>query len=238
MKHIIREVEPECMDLNDYFDGDWNTEKSGNYGCYIFIVCSERWNRISGLNIEEYKRIMEIADNILDGFNDVEDGILDYDGKRYTYKRIMEDYGIAYNSTKAHKLRKWAEDADTNKTETMAEFLTIYTGKRWEVEAARGYSQGDYVEVVYCPEFTTKECAEACGEVWLGAAKEFVVIDLDEDGNEADSCFGYIVADCQAWRDEDYKRLVCDWAGIEESDTQLEMIDGSHMYTKYSYRVV
>ena len=72
----------------------------------------------------------------------------------------------------------------------------------------------------------------------MGAAKEFEVIDLDEDGNEVDNCGGYIVADSQAWRDEEYKRLVCEWAGIEESETQLEMIDGSHTYTKYTYRVV
>lgn len=85
-----------------------------------------------------------------------------------------------------------------------------------------------------------------CGEIWLGCGKEFCVIDVedyaeDEDGEatytETDSVYGYIVADSQAWRDEDYKRLVCEWAGINEEETRLEMIDGSHVCTTYSYRV-
>lgn len=71
----------------------------------------------------------------------------------------------------------------------------------------------------------------------MGCGKEFCVIDVDEDGNETDKCYGYIIADCQAWKDEDYKRLVCEWAGIDEEETRLEMIDGSTTQTIYSYRV-
>lgn len=89
--------------------------------------------------------------------------------------------------------------------------------------------------MVYCPEHY-KEGVQHYGEVYLGAAKEFCVIELDEAGEEADACYGYIVADCQARSDEDYKRLVCEWAGIDESDARLEMIDGYTTRTVYSYR--
>ena len=74
------------------------------------------------------------------------------------------------------------------------------------------------------------------GDVFFGCAKEFVVIDLDKNGEEADSVGGYIVADCQANADEDYKRIVCEWAEIDENETVLEMIDGQRTVTQYTYR--
>lgn len=88
---------------------------------------------------------------------------------------------------------------------------------------------------MYCVD-AYKDGAEQYGEVWLGAATEFCVVDLDADGNETDSCYGYIVADCQAWSDADKKRLVCEWAGIEPEETALELIDGYKTVTQYSYR--
>ncbi|HHX71168.1 MAG TPA: hypothetical protein GX708_24375, partial [Gallicola sp.] len=59
---------------------------------------------------------------------------------------------------------------------------------------------------------------------------------LDENGEEDYTVWGYIIADCQAWKDEDYKRLVCEWACIPEEEARLEIIDGSKSYTSYTYR--
>ncbi len=235
-KHIIREVAPEACDFSSYFDDDGLTEKGGDFCCNLFIIDSDRWGRISGFNTDEYKEIQGRIEHILDGFQGVEDKDTDYDGRRYTYKDIMQEYGIEYNSRKCHALKEWAKTADAWETETVADFLTITTGKKWAVSSAHGYSQGDYVEMVYCPE-RYPDGVQNYGEIWLGCAKEFCVIDLDENGEEADSCYGYIVADCEAWRDEDYKRIVCEWAGINEDETRLEMIDGQNTYTTYSYRV-
>lgn len=236
IKNIIREVAPESCDFSYYFDDDGLTERGGDYCYNLFIISNEGWGRISGFNIDEYKNIQDKIDHILDGFQDVEDKVTDYDGRRYTYKDIMQEYGIEYNSRKCHALKEWAKDADTAEPETVAAYLTITTGKKWDVSSAHGYCQGDYVEMVYCPEHY-KNGVENYGEIWLGCAKEFCVIDLDENGEEADSCYGYIVADCEAWRDEDYKRIVCEWAGINEEETRLELIDGQNTYTTYSYRV-
>jgi len=99
----------------------------------------------------------------------------------------------------------------------------------------RGYCQGDYIEVVYCKEHH-KDGVRQYGEIWLGVAKEFDTIDLDENGEEIDTCGGYIVADCQVRTDEDYKRLVCDWACIPYEETRLEMIDSSRIVIQYSYK--
>ena len=79
------------------------------------------------------------------------------------------------------------------------------------------------------------------GEVWLGCAKEFTVIEVDKDGKEVDSCYGYIIADSQIdWTNSDaeYKRLVCELAEIPIEKTVLKMIENSRTVIKYDYREV
>ena len=114
--------------------------------------------------------------------------------------------------------------------------ILLKTGKKWTTTSARGYCQGDYCQILYCEEFHQQKDAQAYGEIYLGAGREFCTIDLDDDGNEADACYGYIVADCYAWKDEDYKRLVCEWAGIPEDETRLEMVDKVSYKAVVSYR--
>jgi len=232
-KHIIREVEPVCSTFKDFLDYDGLTEKSGEWNNTLFIV-SRDYGRLNGFNIDEYKRIMKQAENILDGFQDVQTGLTDYNGSKYTYKSIMQENGIEYSPTKCSKLKKWAESAEYESIESIAKYLQIITGEYWKVTSAHGYSQKDFCEVLCSAERYTN--ARKYGEIWLGAAKEFCVIDLDKNGEEIDSCYGYIVADCEAWKDEQYKRIVSEWAGIDPNDAELQMIDGYTVQTVYKYR--
>lgn len=228
-KHIIREVPPESYDNSYYFDDDGLTEAGGEY-CYNLFI-------IGGFNMKEYKRVQEQAEAIINGFYDVSNkwnnGYNSYD----TYKECMEYNDIKYTSRKCHLLKEWAEYADSENPDNIAEFLTIKTGKKWETQSAYGYSQGDYVEMVYCPEHYPAG-VKSYGEIWLGAYKEFCVVDLDEEGKEIDICYGFCVADCQVKTEEDYKKLVCEWEGIKEEETKLEMIESQKQYTKYEYKEV
>ena len=221
MKHIIREVSPENTSFESYFYDDGLTEKGGVYCYNLFIICNEGYNRLSGFNINEYKRIQERAENLLDGFSDVEDGLTDYNGKKYTYKDIMIENDIKYCSADCHKLKEWAKNADVNDTDDIAAFLSIVTKKKWDTISVSGYCQGDYCEIVYCTEHYNNP--RHYGEIWLGCGKEFEVIDIDENGNETDIRGGYIVADCQVNKEDDYKNLVCEWACIPIEETTLEM---------------
>ena len=235
VNYIIREVPPEHTDFSYYFDDDGLTEAGGDYCCNLFIVTYTRHS--SGFNGEEYTRIQDKAEAIIDGFSDVADKWTNGYNSYETYKECMEYNAIEYTAHKCHALKEWAQAADTREPETIADFLTITTGKTWTVDSARGYSQGDYVEMVYCEEHYT-DGVKHYGEIWLGAGKEFYTIELDENGEEIDTCGGYIVADSQAWDDEDYKRLVCEWAGIPEDETRLEMIDSYKTVMQYTYRAV
>ena len=229
INYIIREVPPEQTDFSFYFENDGLTAAGGDY-CYNLFIVPTRHNY--GFNGEEYTRIQNKADAIIDGFSDVSE---EWTNNYKTYKECMQDNAIEYTSRKCHALKEWAKNADTGDADIIAEFLTITTGHKWDTASATGYCQGDYVEMVYCPEHY-KDGVKHYGEVWLGAAKEFCTIDIDENGEEGDTCYGYIVADCQAWKDEDYKRLVCEWACITEEETRLEMIESQRTYTKCTYR--
>lgn len=234
-KYIVREYSPEACDLSFYFD-DGLTEKGGEYCYNLFILYDRGWGRLSGFNIERYQKVQQKARYLIEDFEltaeYIENGDRDAFGRRATYKKVMEQYGIPYNSRKCHALKEWAKNADEDRPEDIAAFLTITTGKKWDVTGVYGYCQGDYVEIVYCPEHY-KSGVQNYGEVWLGCAKEFCVIELGDDSDEIDRCGGYIVADSEAWDDEDYKRIVCEWACIPEDETQLEMFDGYTSSPKY-----
>lgn len=242
INYIVREIEAEAAQLNYAFVGDGLTERGGDWNNNLFIVTPRGYR---GFNVKTYEDVQRAADQIIDGFSDVANRDFCYFS---SYQDVMQYFEIPYNSRKCHALKEWAKNADTAEPEDIAAYLTITTGKPWNCIGVSGYCQGDYVDVVYCEEHYGKESAIYYGECWLGCAKEFCVIEVDdfqkpqEEDEEAtytevDSCYGYIVSDSQAWYDEDYKRLVCEWAGIPQEETRLEMIDGYHTYTSVSYRV-
>ena len=238
IKNIIREVPAEQAELSFYFDGDCYNENSGDYNNTVFIVCCDRGHRY-GLNIEEYNRIVERAEGIAEGFYDVEHKKSAWTSYE-TYKDVMKDWGIDYTSHKCHLLKEWygGDVGDVDDADSIAQFLTITTGKTWDTTSVHGYCQGDYCEIVYCKQYYP-ENVRKYGQIWLGCAKEFCVITLDENGQEDENepaCYGFIVADCEARTDADYKRIVCEWEGLNPEETELQMIDGYHTYTKYDYR--
>jgi hypothetical protein len=247
INYIIREVPPEQSDFSYYFEDDGLTEKSGDYCYNLFIVSQSR--RASGFNEEEYQNLQNEIENLFEMYEDIVNKSI-Y-AQHSSVGAMLFELGLVssiHNTRRIKAITEWLNAClsrgNTSKTrtlaeyepeETTAEYLTYKTGKQWAVEEAYGYCQGDYVKIVYCPEYH-KDGAKQYGEIWLGAGKEFYTIDIDENGEEVDTCGGYIIADCQARSDEDYKRLVCEWACIPEDETLLEMIDSYKIVTKYIYR--
>jgi hypothetical protein len=234
INYIVREVPPEHTDFSYYFDDDGLTEKGGDYCYNLFIVAQSRWS--SGFNEEEYKKLQREIENLFEMYEDIVNniGLVNSIHNTRRIKEITEWLKACLSWGNTSQTRTLAE---YEPEETTAEYLTFKTGKQWEVDDAHGYCQGDYVKMVYCPEHYIGG-VKHYGEIWLGAGKEFCTIYLDENGEETDTCYGYIIADCQARNDEDYKRLVCEWACIPEDETRLEMIDSYRTVTQYIYRAV
>ena len=249
IKHIIRELSPEQSDFSLYFDDDGLTEAGGDYCYNLFIVAQSR--NSCGFNEKEYQNIQGEIENLLEMYEDIINKSV-Y-AQYSSIGAMLVDLGLVtniHNTSRIKEIKEWLRacnekpnspwsnyetQADAFPEETAAEYLTFKTGKQWSTDSATGYSQGDFVKMVYCSEHYG-EGVKHYGEIWLGAGKEFYTIDLDENGEEADTCGGYIIADSQARNDEDYKKLVCDWACIPEDETQLEMIDSQSTFTKYTYR--
>ena len=234
IKNIIREIPAENADFASYFDGDCFTERAGDYCCTLFIIQRDYY-RTEGFNAEEYDKITKKIYELYDEFETVKAGDYDYDGKKRTFRDVMKDYDINYNPTKCHRLKEFLFNYETENAETVAEYLTITTGKNWDVTSARGYCQGDYCEIIYCSEIYTEKGAIEAGEIYLGAATEYCVIDIDENGKETDTVYGYIVAESTAYRPEDVKKIVCDWACINPEETILQTISGYNTRTEYEY---
>ena len=230
-KYVIRESAPEYIDFDfeDYFDYYTATGEE-DFNKTVFIVPTRHHK---GFNGEKWEEIVEQADGIAGGFSEVGGKYATWD----SYKECMEDFGVPYTPHKCHLLKELVKSADLYRAEDVAAFLSITTGKKWEVRSARGYCQGDYAEIVFCVEEYTDKEIDIFGDYYLGCFKEFCVITLDEYGDEVETVWGYYVTDTEAWEDEDYKKAVCNMEGIAEDEARLEMIDGSNTYTAYTYRV-
>lgn len=231
-KTIIKEVPPEQTNAEWYFDGDCFNENSGDYNNTIFILTLDHYHMYPCcVNVKEFKNIQSEIGNIV---YEVNEGI----GYGYkNVKEIMKDYKLKYNPKNAHKLKEIADDGDYEDSEVIAKYMTLKTGKKWGVSISTGYCQGDFVEVIYCTENYTDKDVAIFGDMANGCFKEFGVIDLDDDGNEIDSCYGYYVADSETYDPTEIKRLVCKWSGADFETTELHMCGSCHTVTTYDYDV-
>lgn len=243
IKTIIREVPAEECEFSWFFDDDGLTSAGGDFCNNLFIVAQSRNH--GGFNTETYNEIVAEIESLDYDYDDF------LNNKKYTdftsIGDVLKSSGLIDNVHNGIAVKKWTEFLNNDYSgrygddeEKISDYLTLKTGKEWKVAAAYGYSQGDYVRIVYCSAHYYGMDAVKYGEVWLGAAREFYTVDIDENGEEIDTCYGYIVADCQVNTDEDYKRIVCEWTCTKEEETTLEMIDSSssRVVTKYTYKTI
>ena len=239
MKYIIKQIPPETAELQYYFSGDTFTERAGGLEYTLFVLVAGRWSLDPIRHCAElWKNITRKAANLAEAFCDVENRC-SWNGYT-TFKDAMkwEAPEIKYSPTTCHRLKEWTQTAEEGQPESIAAYLTITTGRPWTVASATGYCQGDYAEIVYCADIYSAQDAVAAGEIALGAASEYSITFPAEDGSEPETVYGYIVADCQAWRPEDAKRLVCEWEGIDPDDAVLMIPGEPHTVTTYEYREV
>jgi hypothetical protein len=195
-KVVAKEVSPRLVDFSYYFDDD-GLKSAGGENCAVYIVPPRR-RRSSGFNMDEYREIELEALSVID------------------------DYEAGYPIEET--LEEWAEHADPNDTESIAEYLTLATGEAWAVKAFTGYSQGDYCEVVYCVSRHTPERITEIGKLWLGCGTEFTI----------DGCYGYYVIDELRWEEgEKLRHYLADCYGCKPEELEIYLYDGEHMVTDY-----
>ena len=218
-KIIAREVAPEDTDFSFYFDGDCFSRRAGDR-CYEVYIPGSR--RVGGYNEDEYKDVL----------NDIENILYEYSNGENSITRALE-YALSYeeaqrltmNTHKLHALKEWAKDADSDKAETVAEYLTILTGKQWETKSFRGYSQGDYCEVVYCKDVYSEESITEIGKMWLGCGSEFEIGEVDKNGDE-DLCRGFFVIDYIRWQEgEELRGALAEMYGCDPGEMQVYLYD-------------
>ena len=232
-KYRFKQVEPECCDFRFYFECDCYNANSGDFNNTIFPLSSSRNLCRCGLNKEDYDEVENDMDCVLTEIENLRGGWNAYKN----IKEIMEDYKLPYNPKNAHILSEMSKRF-WDRTEDFCTFLSIKTGKPWDVIGCSGYCQGDWCEIVYCTENYTEAEINEIGDIYLGCAQEFCLQTVDENDNVTDECYGFIVADSSYRNDADLKKLLCEWGGCKEDETELLIINGSHTYTTYDYEAV
>ena len=216
-KIIAREYAPENIDFSGYFDCDGFKSISGE-NCAVYIIGDRR---IRGFNDEEYQSIVTQAEAIADSFKDIGNGDHWDFG---SYEECMEYCGVKVTDEKCELLKKWVKNADTTKTDELAEYLTITTGAKWEARSFMGYSQGDYCEVVYCTEEYSEDGITEIGKLWLGCGTEF----------EIDGVGGYYIIDDIRWKENlELVNLLAEYFGCKADDLEVHLYVGEHTVTDY-----
>ncbi len=210
-KIIAKELPPEEIDFSFYFENDTFLGKDSA----IYIPQSRY---IRGLNTEAYDEIVSQAESIIEGFHDI--------GKHYfeTFKDVMEYNSVSFTKETYSLLRKWAKNADTNNNHDIARYLSIVTGKSWNVRTFRGYVQGSYCQVVYCTDCHSEEFINEAGNFWLCCGTEFCI----------DGVSGYYVLDTIRWEEnEKLVNLLAEYACCKPADLNVYLYKGSHTVADY-----
>ena len=202
-KYTFKEIAPENCDFSFYFDDDTFTENAGGFEYNLFIVSYDR-GREYGFNIDRYKDIKKELEYIIDDPDETDD----------------------------EKIKAWAAGKDRADVETIAEYLSLKTGREWKTAAERGYCQGDYCDILYCTDIYKPETVGVTGQIFLGCGKEFSFTD------DGETVYGYIVADNEYRDDNELKKILCGFEGVNPDETELLLIDSWKTQTIYNYKGV
>ena len=152
-----------------------------------------------------------------------DDGLKSAGGKNCAVY-ILGPEGAGFNLDEYSEIQSEAEEAgyDTD-IDSVADYLTHKTGKRWAVQSFHGYCQGDYCQVLYCPAMYPNG-VEEIGKMWLGCGTEFCI----------DGVYGYFVVDTIRWaEDERLVNLLADCAGCDPAELEVRLYTGSHRVNDY-----
>jgi len=225
-KVVIRQVAPQNADFRFFFDDD-GMKRCGGPNCEVYIVPT-RSSR--GFNGKEYKEIVDAIEEFA-GYVDEKSGIA-------AIKEAISDcFDVGYvfaGKVTDEKLNQIGELLGTTTVITdvdevsVAKFLSVSTSSKWECKAFRGYSQGDYCDVVYCSEVYDEKAIDMIGKMWLGCGAEFII----------DDCGGYYVTDDVLWNEEKLKAQLLELAaschGADPEDVEIYLYNGEH--TVYDYK--
>ena len=232
--HVFKEYNPEYDDTKFFFD-DIYFFGSCDDNERIYILSYDH-HSIYGINKEEYEDVFQTVNSLFNDFEYVENHY-----REYTYKQAMIENGLSFNPTLCSKLKKLYEKEyssfDIYSFDTVADYLTITTGKTWNTLTVYGYCQGDICTIIYCEDEHKAEHIETYGNMFLGCYRAFCLADLDENGEEQEETkvYGYYVADNQAYKDDDIKKVLCEYEGLKPEETKVFLISGQTVRTEYTY---
>lgn len=226
-KYIMRQIAPEYTDFALYFDDDGLKSVSGE--CNAVYINDGR-DYLLGFNRDEFSEMYLELCGLVEDYNDETYDSLD---------ELFEDCARDIPKEKFNELKDLVWDCANNRNgitnDHMAWFLEIKTGKKWNSKSFRGYSQGDYCEVVYCTDVYSDESIKEIGKMYLGCGSEFECIDCDKNGNPTDEiCGGYFAIDDIVWtEDERLVKHFAEYFECQPDEIEVQLFDGYIRTPKY-----
>lgn len=167
-KKIIKGIKPKFLEhklyIDEYIDESgigWDWFTSCDFDNYIITSDSNRCSDFINTRYErEYNAVCYFLENGIDDYQDA--GTLTkwndiyYRPHYETKTECLNAYmGYSHKWTKEEciKVSKILNNSKCSlnyDNELIVQILTIYTGRAWKVDYIKGYSQGEYAEVIHC----------------------------------------------------------------------------------------
>lgn len=222
MKKKIIFRQADYSDFMPLYDDDGIKETSGKNNA-LYIVTSNNYSPVNG---DEYQTIKRQAEEVCTAFEELANGEDYYQ----SFKAILNCLGIRYAPATVHKLKEWTKTAGDD-PDSIADFLTITTGEKWNTYTVKGYCQGDFATGIYCKGHHTPEALELYVGASAGTVSEFYRIEGE------DFCCGFYVTDSEMWHaeanPEALKKYLASFEGDDPEEISIEFFTGYSQTATY-----
>ena len=106
------------------------------------------------------------------------------------------------------------------------EMLKKYTGKEWDRDEMRGYSQGDWNLIYYMKDEVSQGYLEEIEDFYMGKVSEFTVVEDDDE----ESVYHVYIPDDIVWKGKD---SICRYLDLQPETTKVFEDDGYERIIKY-----
>lgn len=228
MKIYMKQQPAEWTDSTRYFD----FSEEANY---------------SGINIEGGRDFQSFLSNAYEraqkAYEDYGEWTVEhyFDGSimQYVSYYLQKKNGKKFSTVEASKIKKLFERGEYF-SDIAADILTITESEKYVQSAIRGYSQGDYAEVIL--PLRIEDEIKAIESYYFNTGEEYAIriaeddeevnADNFEDGD--DVYYDYFTEWSEAKRKE---RIASEYKDVTAADVVIFSICGQYTYTKYEYAV-
>ena len=189
---------------------------------------------------QEYERIEKYFDELVNEFEHITagDGYAVYNSLSVAVAEYFpKANGGRYSTREIHEIKNIINQYNGYAESIAAPLLSIITGKEYTARGLRGYSQGDYVDIIYPAGELNNDDIKYIEAIFFGTGSEYKIIEskspltLDEIQQTEDYYFDYF----HEWSADEIKNKIATREELPRENIKIFEISRRYRVTHYEY---